>query len=587
MSKTKSKQKAQPKKKLRQPKNAKKDAPKADRPFRSAMDDKGLYFCPLGGSEQFGVNLNLYACDGQYLAIDCGLGFADERFPGIDLLLPDPWLLEARADELKGMIITHAHEDHIGAVAHLWERFECPLYCTEFTAAVLHKKLRERNIKHAKVHILEHMIETKIGRFAVKPVSVSHSIPDTCSLLIHTKYGQFCHSGDWNLDPAPVVGSATKAAPFKQAAKEGVIAYIGDSTNAGSKGRSGSEGDVEEGLYQEFIKCKGKIAVTIFSSNIGRVISVARAAKRCGRDVGVIGRSLHRMIGCAKECGYIDDIDDFLSEEDMGYVPDDKIVMIMTGSQGEHRAALSKVSRGEHRSVSLSRGDSVIFSARTIPGNEREINAVKNNLIAGGVRVVSPRESEYTIHVSGHPCRDEIIEMFGWLKPDCVIPVHGERAQLEDHAALAAECQINSTVVPNNGSIIRLAPDQPELVDHVETGLLAVDQKRLISADHRSITQRRKLQFSGVIHVSLVMDARGELIADPKLDTAGLVDIEAGDQAIEDKIFDEILDLLDDMSWEELTDDHFVSEEVRIGLRRLCFHMLGLKPATSVHVIRV
>ncbi|MCB9983079.1 MAG: ribonuclease J [Rhodospirillales bacterium] len=552
------------------------------------MNEDGLFFVPLGGSEQFGVNLNLYVSDGQMLAVDCGIGFADDRFPGIDLLLPDPRFLEEHADGLQGMIITHAHEDHIGALAYVWERLRCPIYASPFTASVLRKKLEEQNLRHVKIHLIEPGETVQIGAFKVQFVPVSHSVPDTCSLILEMSYGRVVHSGDWNLDPAPVVGKPTDEAAFKAAGNAGVLAYIGDSTNAEVNGRSGSEADVALGFEAEFKKCDGKIAVTTFSSNIGRVISIVKAAQACGRQVGVIGRSLHRMIGCAYECGLLEGIPDFVSEEDLGLIPDDKIVVIVTGSQGEYRAALAKIARGDFRGFSLKRGDTVIFSARAIPGNETAINVVKNNLSAGGVNIITPRDTKNVIHVSGHPCRDEIAEMFQWLRPQVVVPVHGERVQLDAHAAFARDCQVPLVLVPSNGSVIRLAPGVPETVDHIETDILAVDQKRVIKATHQSIVARRKLQYTGTLHVSLAVDARGELLGKAKLETVGLVDFDNPDEErIEEKLIEEVYDLLDELTWEERLDDHFIAEELRIGLRRFCDHMLGMKPKTTVHVLRV
>lgn len=551
------------------------------------LKDNGFYFVPLGGSEQFGVNLNVYGCDGDLLAVDCGIGFADERFPGIDLLLPDPAHLEDAREKLSGMIITHAHEDHIGAVAHLWDRLECPLYATPFTAEILRLKLNEQGFKHVKVHEILPGQRIEIGTFHVEFAAVAHSIPDSVALRIETKYGAVLHSGDWNLDPAPVVGPRTEADVFKDIGKRGILAYIGDSTNADRPGRSGSEKDVAGGLAAVMKGRKGRIAVTIFSSNIGRVLSIARAAKACGRDVGVVGRSLHRMIGAGKALGYLDEVD-FISEEDMGYLPDDRVVLIMTGSQGEYRSALAKAARGEHPAVSLKRGDCVIFSSRPIPGNEKEIGEVKNNLSAGGIDVVTANDTEEIIHVSGHPCQEEIADMFSWLKPPCVIPVHGERTQLEAHARFAEKCQVAQSIIPHNGTVIKLAPGKPEVVDNIETGLLAVDMRRIIPSDHSSIIERRKLQYTGTIHATLVLDAKGKIMAQPKVSTLGLIDQnDPVEKNFLEKLHQEIVDIIDDMSKDELADDHFVSEEMRIGLRRFSVHFLGIKPLTTIHLIRV
>ena len=552
------------------------------------LDKNAFYFIPLGGSEQFGVNLNVYAHNNEYLAVDCGIGFADERHPGIDLLLPDPEFLETRRDMVQGLIVTHAHEDHVGAVAHLWHRFECPIFCSAFTAEILRAKFKDLDGRAPDIEVIEPYDEIEIGSFTVLFVPVSHSIPDTFSLCIRTKLGQVLHSGDWNLDPSPVVGAATSADDFKALVKEQpMLAYIGDSTNAEVDGRSGSESNVEDGLFNEFEKCHGKIIVTTFSSNIGRVLNIYRAAKRAGREVGVIGRSLHRMIAAAHNCGMLSGVD-FVSEEDMGFLPDDRLVVIMTGSQGEGRAALSKLARGDLKFFSIKPSDTVIFSARTIPGNEKDINAVKNNLSGAGIKVITPRDTDQIIHVSGHPCRDEIADMYQWIRPQTVIPVHGERMQLEAHAEFAQACQVPNTVIPNNGSVIQLAPGTPKIVDHIETGLLAVDQKRIISADHRSIAARRKLQYTGFIHISLVLNGQGKLLADPKIETEGLIDEDLPqERRIVDSMLNEIEDILDDMSAHDLMDDHFVSEELRIGLRRYGHHVFGVKPKTTVHVLRV
>lgn len=554
---------------------------------KNNLNPDNIYFIPLGGSEQFGVNLNLYAHQGQYLAIDCGIGFADHRFPGIDILLPDPQFIADRSENLAGLIITHAHEDHIGAVPHLWPRLKCPIYCTPFTAAVLRRKFSEfPNCKNAKIHVIESGNDVQIGPFKTHFIPVAHSIPDTSSIVLETKAGKVIHSGDWNLDPSPVIGAKTEEKNFTP--HKGAMAYVGDSTNSNVEGRSVSEKDVAEGLAGVFKDCKGRIAVTIFSSNIGRMRSIAKAAAANDRSVALVGRSLNTMAGTANKCGYLDGIPDFLSEEELGYLPEDRQVMIVTGSQGEARAALAKIARGEHHEVSLSRGDTVIFSSRSIPGNEAEINHVKNNLVSSGVRVISPGDTKHCIHVSGHPRRDEVAEMYQWVKPQTVVPVHGERMQLEAQADLARACQIKNVIVPNNGSVICLGPDKPEVIDHIETGLLAVDQKRLVPTGHRSITSRRKMQFSGVVHVSVALNARGDLLADPELTTDGLFDPDSpADMKIEDDVYDEIEDIFADISRKDKMDDHFVSEELRIGIRRFVYNVLGIKPKTTVHVLRI
>ncbi|MBI1300493.1 MAG: MBL fold metallo-hydrolase [Alphaproteobacteria bacterium] len=549
----------------------------------SLFQDNEFYFVPLAGSEEFGTNFNLYVCDDQYLLIDCGIGFADERFPGIDLLLPDPSFVSRHKEKIAGMIITHAHEDHIGAVAYLWDQLECPIYATKFTAAVLKRKLEQENVRDVPIHIISTGAQVEIGSFKTTFIPVSHSVPDSCSILIETKHGNILHSGDWNLDPNPILGEKTDEKTFKAIGKKNILAYIGDSTNAQVNGFAGSETEVAKGLAREFRNCKGKIAITMFASNIGRLISIARAAKEVGRSVALVGRSLHRMVGAAIDCGYMKDIPDFVTEDDIPHIPDENLVLIVTGSQGEHRAALARISRGDHRSISLNRGDTVIFSSRAIPGNERTINTVKNNLSAAGVSIITPRDTTNTIHISGHPCRDEIAAMLQWVRPKCVIPVHGERQQLDAHADFAKTCQVNHVVVPNNGSVIRLAPGEPTIIDHVETALLAVDQKRLIPTTHQSITARRKLQYSGTVHASLVLDQDLCLLGKPKITTVGLSCMRSDDCVIED-LEEYVLDTLDDIDLDPPYNEDDVAEQIRIPLRRYVQDILGLQPKTTVHV---
>ncbi len=547
------------------------------------FDKNGLYFSSMGGSEEFGVNFNLYVCDDEFLIIDCGIGFADERFPGIDLLLPDPDFVEANRDKIKGLVITHAHEDHIGATAYLWERLQCPIYASPFTANVLRKKLEQEGVFDAPVHIIEQKDSTDIGdEFNVEFIPVSHSIPDASSVLLKTKYGNIIHSGDWNLDKAPVIGNKTEEAHFKSIGDDGVLAYIGDSTNSQVSGYSGSEGDVAAGLAAEFSNHKkGKIAVTMFASNIGRIISIARAAQAVDRSVCLVGRSLHRMVGCAMECGYMDGIPDFLEERDIEHISDENLVIIVTGSQGEHRAALARIARGDHRRVSFNRGDTVIFSSRAIPGNERTISVVKNNLSAAGVNMVTPRDTKNLIHVSGHPCQDEVKTMIQWLRPQIVVPVHGERQQLDAQGRLAQDEGVEHVIVPSNGSVIRLAPNAPKIIGSIETGILAVDQQRIIPATHQSITARRKLQYSGAVHASLVLDSNLELLGGIKIDTVGLSCKRSDDCIIAD-LQDHILSVLDDI--DIVLNEDEIAEEIRISLRKYVLEILGLRPKTTIHV---
>ncbi len=547
-----------------------------------------LIFIPLGGSEQFGANLNVYGHQGKWLAIDCGIGFADEYYPGVDILLPDPTFLEERAKDLSGLIITHAHEDHIGGVAHLWPRLQCPIFCTEFTAEILKKKLAENpECKGARIRVVKQHDAVSIGGFTATFLPVTHSVPESSAILIETPLGKVLHSGDWNLDPSPVLGAPTDSELFKQIGQDGLLAYVGDSTNAGVDGFSGSESDVSKGLADVFKTCEQRIVVTMFASNVGRIKSICKAAQENDRHVAVIGRSLHRMIGAAKDCGFLDDIQDFVDEKDIGVIPRDKLVVIATGSQGEARAQIARIARGDQKNIKLEAGDTVIFSARPIPGNEKEINFVQNRLAGAKVNVINPRDTHHVIHVSGHPCKDEIKQMYDWVKPRIVIPVHGERTMIEDQAELARTSQIAQVVAPQNGAVIKIAPDKAEIIDHVETGLLAVEPGRIISASHVAISQRRKLQFSGTAHASIVVDMKGNLLARPQLDMVGLVDEkdEEEEEFIEDLI-DDIEDMVAGLKRKKLS-DFDMSEKIRIALRKNIYEVLRIKAKVSVHLVRV
>ena len=409
----------------------------------------GFHFIPLGGSEEFGVNFNLYACDGKWMIFDCGIGFADHRLPGVDILLPDPEFIEKYRDDLMGMVITHGHEDHVGAVPYLWPRLRCPIYCTKFTAAVLRAKLNDHpECKGAKVIEISPERALELAPFTLHFIHVAHSIPQAVSTVIETSYGRVVHSGDWNLDPTPVIDTPTDEAAFRAAGDKGILAYIGDSTNAPQAGRAGSEADVVGGLEQVFHDQPGRIMVTIFASNVGRIQSICQAAEKTGRSVCLLGRSLHRMVPNARACGYLTKLPDFVNEEDASVIPADKILFIATGSQGEAQAALARIARGDWRGLKLGKGDTAVFSSKAIPGNEKDINAVKNNLSASGVKIIDNKNAGCCIHISGHPYRDEVRDMLSWLRPQSVIPVpkrsEAERRSSGIHASEVAAVRVGA-----------------------------------------------------------------------------------------------------------------------------------------------
>lgn len=550
---------------------------------------KGFHFIPLGGSEQFGTNFNLYCCDGKWMIFDCGIGFADHRFPNVDIFLPDPAFIEDYVKDIKGLVVTHAHEDHIGAVPYLWPRLKCPIYCTKFTAAVLRAKFDDfPNCRGAKIIEIAEGQSIDVAPFKLDFIGVCHSIPEAVATLVQTPYGNVMHSGDWNLDPTPVIGKPTDSVRLKKAGDAGVLAYVGDSTNALVPGRGGTERDVEEGLKHLFAESKGLIAATIFASNIGRIRSIAKAAQANGRSVCLMGRSLHRMTAAARACGYLNDVAPFVSNDDMEHVSSDKIVYIVTGSQGEAAAALARIARGEWPGLKFVKGDTVVFSSRAIPGNETEINAVKNNLSASGVTIIDPDTTSHKIHVSGHPYRDEIVDMLGWVKPQVVIPVHGERLMLDAQAELARKAGVGQTIVPNNGSVIRLGPGTPEVIDHVPAGVLAVEPQRIVKSDHKAITERRKLQFSGAAHVTIALNARGDLLADPTVTLIGMID-ESNRKELDilQDVRIEVEDTLADLQDEDIHDPARIEEDIRVAVRRLLHQVFGFKPKVSVHLLRI
>lgn len=547
------------------------------------LDKNELHFIPLGGSEQFGTNFNLYHYKGKYILFDCGIGFADHHYPNVDILLPDPEFIESRHDDLIGIVITHAHEDHIGALPHLWARLKCPVYCTKFTAAVLREKLHDYpQAAHMPIVEISAGKMLNLDPFTLHFIAVSHSVPDCVATVIETDLGRVLHTGDWNMDPTPVIGTKTESVTFKKIGDAGLLAYVGDSTNAPVIGRSRSESEVENGLSALFLEQKNRIAITIFASNIARIRSIAKAAEKAGRSVCVFGRSLHRMIGCAKNCGYLTDVKPFLDEKDLKFVPADKLVIIATGSQGEAMAALSRLSRGEWADAKLGRGDTVIFSSRAIPGNEVEINTVKNNFSGAGVKVIDPDNTTHKIHVSGHPYADDIRDMLSWVRPQIVVPVHGERIMLDAHADIARGLNVPHVIVPSNGAVIKLAPQDPAIIDHVETGLLAVEPKRVVKANHKSIAERRKLQFSGAALISMAMTSDRKLMMDPQITLMGL-----SDENDNEKITKDLHNIIEDTLKNSTSDIVQLDEFIRAACRRHLTQIYGFKPKVSVHLLIV
>lgn len=552
-----------------------------------ASQQADLVFCPLGGVGEIGMNFALYGFGPperrKWIAVDCGVTFPGPDLPGVDLVLPDIRFIEERADDLVGIVITHAHEDHYGALLELWPQLQCPVWMTPFAAGLLEaKRAGEMQAPDVPVSIFEAGQTFSVGPFVIEAVAVSHSIPEPVSLAITTPLGTIVHTGDWKIDPAPVLGTQTDEARFRALGEKGVLAFVCDSTNALREGISPSEHEVAESLKDLIEKAPARVAVTTFSSHVGRIRAVAEAGRDLGRHVLVLGRSLRRVIDVATELGYLDDLPPFLSEEDFGYIPREKAVILCTGSQGESRAALAKLARDEMRNVALSPGDTVIYSSRVIPGNEKAILATKNLLIEKGIRVIE--DSDALVHVSGHPRRNELKQMYEWAKPQILIPVHGEAAHLVAHGALAAAAGIPQVVQARNGDLVRLAPGPAEIIDQVPFGRIFKDGKVVGTDEEVGVRERRKLSFAGHVAVNVVLDERFDLAGDPDMVAIGLPKVDASGAYFEDIMLDAAVGAFRSIPRARRRDLDLVGEAVRRAVRGAAGEAWGKKPLVTVFV---
>ena len=542
-----------------------------------------LLFLALGGAGEIGMNLNLYGHAGKWLMLDLGIAFGDDTMPGVEVIMPDPSFIEERRKDLVAIVLTHAHEDHLGAVADLWPRLKVPVYATPFAASVLRRKLMQAGLLDA-VPITEIPLRGKfrLGPFDLEMITMTHSILEPNALAIRTKFGTVFHTGDWKIDPDPLIGDLTDEAMLQKIGDEGVLAMVCDSTNVFVEGEAGSESMVRANLRKLIKGRKGRIAVTCFASNLARVESIALAAVAAGRHPVLSGPALLRMIESAQECGYMLDFPACVSPQDGAYLPRDKVLFICTGSQGELRASMAKIANDEHRDIVLEEGDTAIFSSRVIPGNERSVGRLQNALMARGVEVITDRDAD--IHVSGHPARDELVRVYQWVRPRIALPVHGEVRHMVEHAALAEACQVPETIVAPNGTLVRLAPGPAEIIDHVPVGRLARDGDGLVPVDGSTLRERRKLLWNGVATATLVVDGRGRAVAPPKVSLRGIED-ETG--ALVGAIAAGLREMLADLSAAERGDDKRIEEASRQAVRRVVRAHLGKKPLTDVHIVRI
>ncbi len=546
-----------------------------------------LVFAPLGGVGEIGMNFALYgfgpADKREWLIVDVGVTFPDATLPGVDLVLPDTRFIEGELHNLRGIVITHAHEDHYGALLDLWPRLKAPVWMTPFSAGLLEaKRQSESGAPKVPVTIYRAGETFTVGPFTVEAIPVSHSIPEPVSLAITTPLGTVIHTGDWKIDPAPEIGPKTDEARFRALGDKGVLALICDSTNALREGDSPSEQAVGEGIRGVIEQAPGRVAVTTFSSNVGRIRSIAEAARDTGRQVLLLGRSLKRVVDVASELGYMDGLPEFVSEEDYGYIPRENLVVICTGSQGESRAALAKLARDEMKTVALSPGDVVIFSSRTIPGNEKAILEIKNQLIDQGIKIIE--DSDALVHVSGHPRRSELRRMYEWTRPRIAVPVHGEAAHLVAHGSLASACGVPEVAQVRDGDMLRLAPGAAEIIDQVPFGRVYKDGKLIGDDEVVGIRERRKLSFAGHVAVNVVLDDKYELSGDPDIVSIGVARIDQQGEDIEELMLDAAIGAVDSIPRQRRKDLDLVQEAVRRAVRSAANEAWGKKPLVTVFV---
>jgi ribonuclease J len=549
-----------------------------------------LVFAPLGGVGEIGMNLAIYGFGPeqrrQWIVVDVGVSFAGDDLPGIDLIFPDIRYLVEERRNLLGIVLTHAHEDHFGALLDLWPRLKVPVYATPFTAALLEAK------RHGEAGAPEIPVNTvplggrfTLGPFDIELVSMAHSIPESNGLIIRTPLGTVLHTGDWKIDPEPVIGPPTDEAKLRALGDAGCLALLGDSTNAVREGRSPSETEVAKSLAELIRGARGRVGVTTFASNVARMRAVAEAAAACDREVILVGRAMERIAQVARETGYLEGIREFRSVDTYGYLPPDKVVALCTGSQGEARAALARIAEDEHPDVTFARGDRVIFSSRAIPGNEKAVMKIINGLVSQGVEVITDRT--HLVHVSGHPRRAELQELIGWVRPQVLVPVHGEPLHMAEHGELARRAGVGQVVLCRDGDLVRLAPGPAGIVDEVPAGRLYKDGALLVDAEQRTVPDRRRLGYVGIVSVALAVTDKGELAADPEIELTGIPPADAEGQEIARLAYDAVIEAFESMPRARRRDPDTVAEAVRRAVRGTIAAAWRKKPICHVHVLEV
>ena len=550
---------------------------------------KELLFCPLGGAGEIGANMNLYGYgnpgEHNWIMVDIGVTFADDTLPGIDLIYPDPGFIVEKKDNLLGIIVTHAHEDHIGAIAHLWPKLKCKIYATPFTAVLIKEKFKEKNVdinNHLKIVQLNGIID--LDPFRIEYVSMTHSILEPNGLKIKTPAGVVLHTGDWKIDENPMVGKNIDIDKLKQIGNEGVLAMVCDSTNIFTVGRSGSEETVRRSLLKIMERLKKRIVITSFASNVARMETIFYCAEKTGRQISLVGRSMHRIFKAAKQCGYLKDIIDPVDPREAKNISREKIIYLCTGSQGEPMGAMMRISSYTHPDVFVEKGDTVIFSSKIIPGNEKKLYKLHNQLVKDGIEVIS-EENEF-VHVSGHPNRDEMKDMYSWIKPKCVIPVHGEHRHLMEHISFAKEMQVPHPVLVENGDIVKIFPgDKPEVYDKAPSGRLYLDGNISVHEDSQSIKERKNLSSNGYLEVTLLITSKGNIHDNPILSFRGLPIYEEDEFTYGlENVIEKITKSFKIGSRKQ---EHNLIDALKIACRKFTKEKTGKKPYTNINLVNI
>ena len=553
------------------------------------MKGEELLFCPLGGSGEIGMNMNLYAYgkeDNQkWIIVDLGVTFADDSIPGVDLIMPDPGFIIDKKDDLLGIVLTHAHEDHIGAVAHIWPDLKCKLYATPFTAALITEKFKEKKIDISSfLKIVPLNSKIKLGDFEIDFVTLTHSILEPNGLSIKTPLGTILHTGDWKIDPNPLIGNKIDENKLKKIGDEGVSAMICDSTNIFSPGRAGSESDVRDSLLRLMELKTKRILVTSFASNVARMESIFYCAKKTGRAICLVGRSMHRIFKAAKKCGYLKGLINPIEPREAKKVAKNKILYLATGSQGEPMGAMNRIVNGSHPEVFLEEGDCVIFSSKIIPGNEKKLYNLQNQIVRNNIEIIS--EENAFVHVSGHPNRDDLKDMYKWVKPKSVIPVHGEHRHMQEHVNFAKEMQVPKTLLIENGDIIKLLPgDAPKVVDKAPSGRVYLDGSINVETDAQSIKDRKNLSINGYLEITLLVSNNGK-IKKPIISFRGIPEKENSEHFIFD-MEDEIFNICRTFSLDNKNQQKNLIETIKQNCRRIVREKTGKKPFTNINIARI